>query len=49
VVLFDDTGELLPGGRQVPPRRPGAPCSPGAGISTAWDRLAQERFSPLPP
>jgi len=25
VVLFDDTGELLPDGRQVPPRRAAAP------------------------
>jgi len=22
VIVFDDTGELLPGGRAVPPRRP---------------------------
>jgi len=22
VILFDDTGELLPGGRAIPPRRP---------------------------
>jgi hypothetical protein len=30
VVLFDDTGELLPDGRQVPPRRPGAPMFTGS-------------------
>ncbi|SRR6266536_826767 len=31
VVLFDDTGELLPDGRPIPPRRPGGWALAGSG------------------
>lgn len=30
VVVFEDTGELLPDGRTVPPHRPGRRVSPAA-------------------
>jgi hypothetical protein len=35
VVLFDDTGELLPGGQALPPRTAGWPAWPGTPVQAA--------------
>ena len=35
VVLFDDTGELLPGGQALPPRTAGWPAWPGTLVQAA--------------
>jgi hypothetical protein len=36
VIIFDDTGELLPDGRTVPPRRPDHIPSPGCRLSAPY-------------
>jgi Family of unknown function (DUF5999) len=41
IVVFEDTGELLPGGDTVPPHRPTDVSANSGIVPAAWRRAAQ--------
>jgi hypothetical protein len=43
VLVFEDTGELLPGGRIVPPNRRAGRPSPVTGLDAGWPAPAPAR------